>query len=106
MIARTSPAVIPPYRYTAALAQQIEVSWQEGWAHEGTFHTPNPIGDLAPADDRPVRPDKAFLLDMFPYPSGEGLHVGHPLGYIATDVLDRRTTPRTASGRWPRTCGR
>ena len=50
---------------------------------------PNPVGSLAPTDGSPVPADKMFVQDMFPYPSGEGLHVGHPLGYIATDVYAR-----------------
>ena len=50
---------------------------------------PNPVGSLAPPDGAPVPADKMFVQDMFPYPSGEGLHVGHPLGYIATDVYAR-----------------
>jgi leucyl-tRNA synthetase len=75
---------IPPHRYTAALASEIESAWQERWAREGTFVQPNP-GE--PGFD-PSRP-KRFVLDMFPYPSGVGLHVGHPLGYIATDVVAR-----------------
>ncbi|HEX3825920.1 MAG TPA: class I tRNA ligase family protein, partial [Sporichthyaceae bacterium] len=44
---------------------------------------------MAPTDGSPVPDDKMFVQDMFPYPSGEGLHVGHPLGYIATDVYAR-----------------
>jgi len=76
----------PAYRYTAELAGRIEQAWQDRWEAEGTFHTPNPVGDLA---DGQVRPEKFYLLDMFPYPSGKGLHVGHPLGYIATDVVGR-----------------
>ncbi|VEG47171.1 leucyl-tRNA synthetase [Mycolicibacterium flavescens] len=79
----------PQHRYTAELAGQIERTWQQRWADAGTFHVPNPVGSLAPADGSPVPPDKMFVLDMFPYPSGEGLHVGHPLGYIATDVYAR-----------------
>ena len=50
---------------------------------------PNPVGDLAPTDGTSVPEDKLFVQDMFPYPSGDGLHVGHPLGYIATDVYAR-----------------
>ncbi len=50
---------------------------------------PNPVGSLAPTDGSPIPDDKLFVQDMFPYPSGEGLHVGHPLGYIATDVYAR-----------------
>ncbi|MGC5616525.1 leucine--tRNA ligase [Georgenia sp. Z1491] len=76
----------PPHRYTAALAGEIEQRWQDRWAAEGTFHAHNPTGPLAgPRADRP----RFYLLDMFPYPSGKGLHVGHPLGYIATDVVGR-----------------
>ncbi len=79
----------PPYRYTAELAGEIEARWQDRWEAEGTFETPNPSGPLAPADGTPVPADKLYLLDMFPYPSGRGLHVGHPLGYIGTDVMGR-----------------
>lgn len=79
----------PPYRYTAALAGRIEGEWQENWAKLGTFNVPNPVGSLAPEDGAAVPDDKLFVQDMFPYPSGEGLHVGHPLGYIATDVYAR-----------------
>ncbi len=79
----------PPYRYTAELASRIESSWQQNWARSGTFNVPNPVGDLAPTDGTSVPEDKLFVQDMFPYPSGDGLHVGHPLGYIATDVYAR-----------------
>ena len=81
-------STIPPFRYTPALAGQIEAAWQERWTREETFHAANPVGELSPPDG--VLPaDKTFLLDMFPYPSGAGLHVGHPLGYISTDCLGR-----------------
>lgn len=80
---------MPPHRYGAALAARIESTWQDNWAKLGTFNVPNPVGDLAPTDGAPVPADKLFVQDMFPYPSGEGLHVGHPLGYIATDVYAR-----------------
>ncbi|OBJ78153.1 leucine--tRNA ligase [Mycobacterium gordonae] len=79
----------PRYRYTAELAAGLERTWQDNWAQLGTFNVPNPVGSLAPADGSPVPQDKLFVQDMFPYPSGEGLHVGHPLGYIATDVYAR-----------------
>ena len=79
----------PQQRYTAELAGQIERAWQHSWADSGTFNVPNPVGSLAAADGAPVPADKMFVQDMFPYPSGEGLHVGHPLGYIATDVYAR-----------------
>ncbi|MCW2840730.1 MAG: leucine--tRNA ligase [Aeromicrobium sp.] len=78
------------YRYTSELAGDIERRWQDRWDAEGTFEAPNPTGDLA-ADDPEAGAlgDKYFIMDMFPYPSGAGLHVGHPLGYIATDVVGR-----------------
>ena len=79
----------PGFRYTADLAGSIEESWQEKWARLGTFNVPNPVGSLAPTDGSAVPADKMFVQDMFPYPSGDGLHVGHPLGYIATDVYAR-----------------
>ena len=79
----------PQHRYTAELAGEIEGAWQQRWADSGTFNVPNPVGSLAAADGVPVPADKMFVQDMFPYPSGEGLHVGHPLGYIATDVYAR-----------------
>src|SRR4029079_19456249 len=72
----------PPSRYGAALAEEIERRWQDRWEREGTFQAPNP-GE--PGSER----EKVYLLDMFPYPSGAGLHVGHPLGFIGTDVLGR-----------------
>ncbi len=79
----------PRHRYTAELADRIERRWQANWAECGTFNVANPVGSLAPADGSPLPADKLFVQDMFPYPSGEGLHVGHPLGYIATDVYAR-----------------
>ncbi|MFE0360011.1 leucine--tRNA ligase [Streptomyces griseoaurantiacus] len=77
-----------PHRYTAAMAADIEARWQDFWAAEGTYEAPNPKGDLAGDPALAARPKK-FIMDMFPYPSGAGLHVGHPLGYIATDVYAR-----------------
>src|ERR671919_2914160 len=82
-------ADIPPYRYTAALAEQIETSWQDHWEKEGTYYAPNPIGDLSQGFEEFAESPKLYVLDMFPYPSGDGLHVGHPLGYIGTDVFAR-----------------
>ncbi len=79
----------PPFRYSAALAEQIEARWQEWWHDNGTFETPNPAGPLGDADLAADRGEKLFVLDMFPYPSGKGLHVGHPLGFIGTDVFAR-----------------
>ena len=59
---------------------EIEARWQARWERDGTFRTP-----AAPDPSRP----KAYILDMFPYPSGAGLHVGHPEGYTATDIVAR-----------------
>ena len=87
--AQAAGADTPQYRYTAKLAGEIERAWQQTWSQQGTFNVPNPVGSLAPTDGTPVPADKMFVQDMFPYPSGEGLHVGHPLGYIATDVYAR-----------------
>ena len=62
-------------RYTPAT---IEPKWQRYWEDQGTFRTPDmPAGE------------KLYVLDMFPYPSGDGLHVGHPEGYTATDIVCR-----------------
>lgn len=79
----------PRHRYTAELAGEIEQKWQRYWIDHGTFEAPNPVGDLASQDGCDLPEDKLFVQDMFPYPSGAGLHVGHPLGYIATDVFAR-----------------
>lgn len=77
---------IPQYRYTAEMAGDLEAKWQRIWDETGAFNADNPSGSLA--GDLAKR-EKYFILDMFPYPSGKGLHVGHPLGYIATDVVAR-----------------
>jgi leucyl-tRNA synthetase len=63
---------------------QLEPKWQALWEERRAFSAPNP-GD--PGFD-PTRP-KYYVLDMFPYPSGSGLHVGHPEGYTATDIVAR-----------------
>ncbi len=78
-----------PHRYTAAMADSIEQLWQQRWDAEGTFAAVNPVGPLSDGTDPADLPEKTFIMDMFPYPSGKGLHVGHPLGYIATDVVAR-----------------
>ncbi len=78
-----------PYRYTAELADTIELAWQDRWEAGGVFHAPNPSGPWADPDAVAASGVKLLVLDMFPYPSGAGLHVGHPLGYIATDVFSR-----------------
>jgi leucyl-tRNA synthetase len=82
-------ADIPPFRYTAALADEIETRWQDFWEAHRTFDAPNPTGDLADPDHPRAGAPKLHVQDMFPYPSGAGLHVGHPLGYIGTDSYTR-----------------
>jgi len=85
----TESADTPAFRYTAALADEIENRWQDEWDKRGTFRTPNPSGEFSEGFDRVAGKPHKFVLDMFPYPSGDGLHVGHPLGYIGTDVFAR-----------------
>jgi leucyl-tRNA synthetase len=63
---------------------QFESKWQSYWAENKTFRTPGP-GEEGFDASKP----KYYILDMFPYPSGEGLHVGHPEGYTATDIVGR-----------------
>jgi len=58
--------------------REIEKKWQQKWTESGAYQVPN-------QSDKP----KYYVLDMFPYPSGAGLHVGHPLGYIASDIYAR-----------------
>jgi leucyl-tRNA synthetase len=86
-MSESAAEAVPAHRYTAALAGSIERRWQGYWAEHGSYHAPNPVGRLS--DGRPVPADKMFVQDMFPYPSGAGLHVGHPLGFIGTDVFAR-----------------
>jgi leucyl-tRNA synthetase len=78
-----------PFRYDARAAELFENKWQTYWSEHHTWEVANPSGPLSDGwtdvADRPKR----FILDMFPYPSGTGLHVGHPLGYIGTDVYGR-----------------
>lgn len=76
----------PQYRYTAEMAGDLDAKWQRIWDETGAFNADNPSGSLA---GDLAKHEKYFILDMFPYPSGKGLHVGHPLGYIATDVVAR-----------------
>ena len=85
-----------PFRYNAMLAGEIEARWQRRWADDGTFASPNPVGPLAAGFEQMAGRAPCYVLDMFAYPSGIGLHVGHPLGYIATDAF----------ARYQRMCGR
>ncbi len=64
---------------------EFEPKWQGIWERDKTFSVPNP-GD----EDFDVSKPKYYVLDMFPYPSGSGLHVGHPEGYTATDIITRQ----------------
>ncbi|MCH7547918.1 MAG: leucine--tRNA ligase, partial [Planctomycetes bacterium] len=73
-----------PFRYSGRLAGDIELRWQARWEKEQTFRALNP-GDEGFDASKP----KFYCLDMFPYPSGAGLHVGHPEGYTATDIVCR-----------------
>ena len=57
---------------------EIEKKWREKWKADGTYRVENDLSK-----------PKYYVLDMFPYPSGAGLHVGHPLGYIASDIVAR-----------------
>ncbi|MGD0582379.1 MAG: leucine--tRNA ligase [Bacteroidales bacterium] len=59
--------------------KEIEKKWQKFWEENKTFKTPDDL----------TNPNKCYILDMFPYPSGAGLHVGHPEGYTATDIYAR-----------------
>ncbi len=88
-VTSTGPDDQPPFRYNARAANEIELRWQDRWDTEGTFNTPNPAGPLAEGFERVAGRPKFFVMDMFPYPSGSGLHVGHPLGYIGTDAYAR-----------------
>ena len=91
-----SAFILPPFPSMSTARRKpypfadFEPKWQQHWDRAQTFHTPNP-GE--PGFD-PARP-KYYVLDMFPYPSGTGLHVGHPEGYTATDII----------GRFKRMCG-
>ena len=58
--------------------RDIETKWQEVWKEQGVYRVQNDTSK-----------PKCYVLDMFPYPSGAGLHVGHPLGYLASDIYSR-----------------
>ena len=60
--------------------KEIEARWQDYWERRQTFRVPTDIDRSRP---------KYYVLDMFPYPSGDGLHVGHPEGYTASDIIAR-----------------
>ena len=71
---------------------EIEKKWQQWWAANKTYK----------AEVDPSKP-KYYVLDMFPYPSGAGLHVGHPLGYIASDIFARYKRKRPPATMLPAT---
>ena len=68
--------------------EKIEAKWQQYWADHQTFAASNNSDTPGVAELSEAKP-KYYVLDMFPYPSGAGLHVGHPLGYIASDIVAR-----------------
>ena len=72
--------------------KSIEKKWQKYWDDHNTFY----------CDTRDFSKPKYYVLDMFPYPSGQGLHVGHPEGYTATDIVSRkkRMEATTSCIRW------
>src|SRR4051812_37628975 len=72
-----------PSKQAAYDPAAIEKKWQKKWASSKIYKSTEKSGKGAEAKP------KAYILDMFPYPSGEGLHVGHPKGYIATDIISR-----------------
>ena len=74
--------------------QEIEQKWQDFWKKHNTFKTHNPDPSHAIPHPNPLLKEreqapKFYVLDMFPYPSGAGLHVGHPEGYTANDIVAR-----------------
>ena len=74
-IANNSPSGVGGMEYNF---REIEPKWQQQWDEQHVYKVPND-------SSKP----KYYVLDMFPYPSGAGLHVGHPLGYIASDIFAR-----------------
>src|SRR3954471_11739683 len=64
--------------YSKEEIKRIETKWREKWIADGVYKVTNDTSK-----------PKYYVLDMFPYPSGAGLHVGHPLGYIASDIISR-----------------
>ena len=84
MTTKPEPEARHAHRYDARIANEIEARWQRTWAEQETFRQSNP-GDPGFDASKP----RFYCLDMFPYPSGAGLHVGHPEGYTATDIISR-----------------
>jgi leucyl-tRNA synthetase len=80
----SKPETTMAHRYCAEVANELETRWQKKWAKDEINLVGNP-GDEGFDASKP----KFYCLDMFPYPSGAGLHVGHPVGYIGSDILSR-----------------
>ena len=80
----TSESQTTTHRYCAAVANELEPRWQSCWEKDKIYEIGNPT-DVGFDATKP----KFYCLDMFPYPSGAGLHVGHPVGYIGSDILCR-----------------
>ena len=80
----SKPETTMAHRYCAEVANELETRWQKKWAEDAINSVGNP-GDEGFDASKP----KFYCLDMFPYPSGAGLHVGHPVGYIGSDILSR-----------------
>ena len=80
----SKPETTMAHRYCADVANELETRWQSAWAKDRINSVGNP-GDEGFDESKP----KFYCLDMFPYPSGAGLHVGHPVGYIGSDILSR-----------------
>ena len=80
----TSESQTNTFRYCAAVANELEPRWQSCWEKDKIYEIGNPT-DVGFDATKP----KFYCLDMFPYPSGAGLHVGHPVGYIGSDILCR-----------------
>ena len=68
---------------------EIEPKWQRYWREHHTYRCENPVSDPSSGSANASAKPHFYVLDMFPYPSGAGLHVGHPLGYIASDIYAR-----------------
>jgi leucyl-tRNA synthetase len=74
----------PTFKYCASVANELETRWQGKWSADNL----NTIGNPNDSGFDTSKP-KFYCLDMFPYPSGAGLHVGHPVGYIGSDIISR-----------------
>ena len=79
-----TPETTVMHKYCAAIANELEVRWQSKWAEDTVYAMGNPTDESFDASK-----PKFYCLDMFPYPSGAGLHVGHPVGYIGSDIISR-----------------